>query len=168
MAPGPGRWPSVYCPRHLSGSFSPSQGHSSPGLGRRPLLSRLSLHVVLPADLAQPTSSRAASSRPGRHVLHVPLSPGPSGVVQLLPGTSGHLTMSLSLINYSCVPHGYLGSARVPISGWSWMGSFVAAFGLGPGRGARGPEQQRTTAVQGTELKPNDSPGRKRRRRPLF
>lgn len=47
-----------------------------------------------------------------------------------LPGPSGHLTMSLSLINLSRVPGSYLGSARVPVSGWSWTGSFVAAFGL--------------------------------------
>lgn len=105
--------------------------------------------AVLPADLAQPASARGASSYPGRPALHVLAAPFPYGAASYLPGASGHLTMSLSLTNFSCAPHSSLGSARVPVAGRSRTGSFVAAFGLRVlgtepvGRGPRGPPRCR-------------------------
>lgn len=72
-----------------------------------------------------------------------------SGVAIYLPGASGHLTMSLSLTNFSCAPPSSLGSARVPVAGRSWTGSFMAAFGLRVlgtepvGRGPSGPPRCR-------------------------
>lgn len=92
--------------------------------------------AILPADLAQP-----ASARGGVFVS--------SGVAIYLPGASGHLTMSLSLTNFSCAPPSSLGSARVPVAGRSQTGSFVAAFGLRVlgtehvGRGPSGPPRCR-------------------------
>lgn len=106
--------------------------------------------AVLPADLAQPASARGASSYPGRPALHVLAAPCPSGAASYLPGASGHLTMSLSLTNFSCAPPQLPGLCSGPrrrqvpdgqLRGCLWT--------QGPGHRARGSEPQWATAVQG-------------------
>lgn len=93
--------------------------------------------AILPADLAQP-----ASARGGVFVS--------SGVAIYLPGASGHLTMSLSLTNFSCAPPQLPGLCSGPrrrqvpdgqLRGCLWT--------QGPGHRARGSGPQGATAVQG-------------------